>query len=261
MQPIFIIDEYDRIQDQDAHVKMADTIKYLSDYSAKATIIIVGVSRDVRGLFGGHPSIERNVRQLPVPLMSQEEQEQIFARRLPDLGMTMDTHTQQTLIRLAQGLPGYAHLLGQNAARNAIKRRSLRIEMQDLNASLFKSIEACDEKIKNLYDRAVRSTKPSNQYRQALLACALASVDSRGYFSAKSVKQPFSDIMGKPMDIPHFARHLNEFCDSERGPALIKEGRPKSYVFRFSDALLRPFVVIKGMSDKLVPRIILKGIK
>lgn len=257
-EPIFIIDEYDRVQDPATHTKMADTIKYLSDYSAKATIIIVGVSRDVKGLFGGHPSIERNVRQMPVPMMSHQELAQIFDKRLPELGMSLENHTQETLIQLAQGLPGYTHLLGQNAARNAIKRKSLNIAMQDLTASMYRSIEQCDEKIKELYDRAVRSTKPSNQYRQVLLACSLASVDGRGYFSAKSVKGPFSQIMKKEMDIPHFARHLAEFCSNERGPALLKEGRQRSFVYRFSDALLRPYVVINGMQDKMIPRQVLK---
>jgi Cdc6-like AAA superfamily ATPase len=252
IHPIFIIDEYDRIQDDQTHVRMADTIKYLSDFSSRATIIIVGVSRDVKGLFGGHPSIERNVRQLPMPLMSNHELNQIFAKRLPDLGMTFDYETQDTTIRLAQGLPGYTHLLGQNAARNAIKRRTLHIEVQDLNAALQSSIESCDEKIKDLYARAVRSTKPNNQYREALLACALAPIDDRGCFSAKDVRVPFSRIMGKEMDIPHFSRHLAEFCDEERGPPLVKEGKSRSFVFRFSDALLRPYVVIKGMNDGLI---------
>jgi hypothetical protein len=168
--------------------------------------------------------------------------------------MTFDVETQNTAIRLAQGLPGYTHLLGQNAARNAIKRRSLHIEMEDLNVALYKSIDACDEKIKDLYDRSVRSTKPNNQYRQALLACALAPIDGRGYFTAKAVKRPFSQIMRKEMDIPHFSRHLAEFCDPERGPPLVKVGRPRSFAFRFSDALLRPYVVIKGMNDGLIPR-------
>lgn len=257
-EPIFIIDEYDRVQDPATHVKMADTIKYLSDYSAKATVVIVGVARDVKGLFGGHPSIERNVRQLPVPMMSHQELAQIFDKRLPELGMTMEKGSQETLIRLAQGLPGYTHLLGQNATRNSIKRKSLNIAMEDLNASMYRSIEACDEKIKELYDRAFRSTKPSNQYRQVLLACALAGIDGRGYFSAKNVQEPFSRIMKKELGIPHFARHLTEFCSLERGPPLLKEGRQRSFVYRFSDALLRPYVVIKGMQDKMIPEQVLK---
>jgi hypothetical protein len=191
-------------------------------------------------------------------MMSHQELAQIFAKRLPDLGMTIEKHVQETLILLAQGLPGYTHLLGQNATRNAIKRKSLNIVMEDLDAAMYRSIEACDEKIKELYDRAVRSTKPSNQYRQVLLACALAEVDDRGYFSAKSVKKPFSRIMKKDLEIPHFARHLAEFCSPERGPALLKEGRQRSFVYRFSDALLRPYVVIKGMRDKMVPKQVLK---
>ena len=62
LRPIFIIDEYDRIRDRSTHVKMADTIKYLSDSGVDATVIIIGVAEDVRSLFGGHPSIQRNVR-------------------------------------------------------------------------------------------------------------------------------------------------------------------------------------------------------
>lgn len=254
--PIFVVDEYDRVLDPATHVKMADTIKYFSDYSSKATLVIVGVARDVKELFGGHPSIERNVRQLPMPLMSMSELSKIFDKRLPDLGMTIDPDVRETLIRLAQGLPGYTHLLGQNSARTAIRRRSLNITVDDLNEALKKSIDQCDEKIKELYANSVRSTKPRNQYRQALLACALAPIDDRGYFAAADVKGPFSRIMGKPLDIAHFARHLNEFCDSMRGPSLIRVGQPKSYQYRFADALLRPFVVIKGINDGLIEGVI-----
>jgi Cdc6-like AAA superfamily ATPase len=251
--PVFIIDEYDRIKDSGTHIKMADTIKYFSDFSCKATIIIVGVSRDVKSLFGGHPSIERNIRQLPMPYMSKDELMQIIDKRLADLGMTVERHVENTLISLAQGLPGYTHLLGQNATRNAIRRRDLKISMDDLNAALDTSIRTCDEKIRELYAQAVRSTKPQNQYREALLACALAPIDERGFFAAADVKIPFNKIMGRDdLDIPHFSRHITQFCKDERGPALVQEGRPKSYQYRFSDALLRPYTAIKGINDRMV---------
>jgi Cdc6-like AAA superfamily ATPase len=258
LHPVFIIDEYDRISDPKTHEKMADTIKYLSDYSSPATLIIVGVARDVRSLFGGHPSIERNVRQLPMPAMNTKELNQIFDKRLPDLGMTIVDNVLDTLITLAQGLPGYTHLLGQLSARNAIRDKRLVIEMKDLDGALIKAIDNCDEKIKDLYARAVQSTRPANQYREVLLACALAPIDARGFFTASGVREPFSKIMKRQMDIPHFARHLNEFCRDDHGPAILKDGRPKSYMYRFSDALLRPFVVIKGVNDNLIPKMILK---
>ena len=255
--PVFIIDEYDRVQDVATHVKMADTIKYLSDYSSRATLILIGVARDVKQLFGGHPSIERAVRQLPMPAMALDELRQIFDKRLPELNMEIEPHVLNTLIRLAQGLPGYTHLLGQLSVRNAIRRRHLLVSMEDLDVALHKAIDNCDEKIKELYASAVRSTKPGNQYREALLGCALAAIDERGFFSMANVRDPFSSIMKRSLDIPHFARHLNEFCKAERGPALVREGNPKAYEFRFSDALLRPFVVIKGINDRLIPKVAL----
>ncbi|MFO1126132.1 MAG: hypothetical protein U1E25_13300 [Methylocystis sp.] len=253
LHPVFIIDEYDRVRDQRTHTQMADTIKYFSDFSCKATIIIVGVARDVKSLFGGHPSIERNIRQLPMPYMSKDELLQIIDKRLDDLGMSIDSNVENTLVRLAQGLPGYTHLLGQNATRNAIRRRNMHVCMEDLNAALEMSINTCDEKIRDLYAQSVRSTKPQNQYREALLACALAPIDERGFFAAADVRTPFNRIMGREdMDIPHFSRHIAQFCKDERGPALIQEGRPKSYQYRFSDALLRPYVVIRGINEKMV---------
>jgi hypothetical protein len=73
-----------------------------------------------------------------------------------------------------------------------------------------------------------------------------------GYFNAAAVREEFSKIMKRRMEIPAFARHLNEFCDVSRGPALVKEGKPKSFEYRFADALLRPYVVIRGIQDGLI---------
>jgi hypothetical protein len=51
------------------------------------------------------------------------------------------------------------------------------------------------------------------------------------------------------MEIPAFARHLNEFCKADRGPALVKEGRAQNFEYRFSEPLVRPYAVIKGVAD------------
>lgn len=253
-RPIFIIDEFDRVADADTKVLMADTIKYLSDYGSKATIIIVGVSTTVADLFAGHESITRNVAQILVPRMDPDEIKQLIESRLTILGMTATGPAMQFLISLAQGLPGYAHLMAQAASRNAIRRRSLEIDLEDLSAAINYAVENSDETIKAAYADAIRSTKPKNQYKQALLACALALADNRGFFNRAAVRGPFSAIMKRKMEIPAFARHLNEFCDPDRGPALIKEGKTQSFEYRFAEPLLRPYVVIRGIAEGLLNR-------
>lgn len=254
MRPVFIIDEYDRIRDRATHVKMADTIKYLSDEGIDTTVVIIGVAESVRQLFGGHPSIERNVRQIRMPIMTEDELREIFSTRLRQLSMEMDSRTIQLIVRLSQGLPGYTHLLGQNALRVAISRHSTSVDDSVMPEAMSKTITACDERVHTLYENAVRSLKPSNLYKQVLLACGMADFNERGYFTAKSVIEPLSKVLHRPCGFEVFDRHLREFCSPDRGEVLTRVGRPKTYEYKFRDALLRPFAVIKGVTDGLIDR-------
>jgi Cdc6-like AAA superfamily ATPase len=106
-RPVIIFDEFDRISDPHTYTLMADTIKYLADYAANATVIIVGVADSVNELFGGHPSIQRNVQQIYMPRTSYDELFAILEKRLPALGMEIDDAIANRIIGLSQGLPAY----------------------------------------------------------------------------------------------------------------------------------------------------------
>ena len=131
-------------------------------------------------------------------------------------------------------------------------RRDLLVIDDDLRSGIQKCVDLADEQVKDAYFRAVRSTKPNHYYKEALTAFALTSANERGFFKAVAVKEPFSKIMGKEMDIPNYARHLKEFQDAERGPVLYREGKPKSYEYRFVDPLLKPFSIICGIKDCVI---------
>lgn len=252
LRPIFIIDEFDRVTDMNTKRLMSDTMKYLSDYASKATIIIVGVAGNVSELVASHQSITRNTEQVRMLRMNTAELRQILDTRLRILGMKAEAGILEKIVALSQGLPGYTHKMGQGAALSAIGRRKFIIAEFDLAQAIRDVIASADESISKAYADSVRSTKPDNLYREALLACALAGTDDRGYFSAAAMRQPFSKIVGKPRDIPSFARHLKEFIDPARGPTLVREGKKKSYEYRFHEPLLRPYVVIRGIAEGLI---------
>ena len=194
-RPVIIIDEFDRIQDEQTFIKMADTIKYLADYGSRATIIIVGVGESVHELFGGHPSIHRNIRQRQMPKMNKEELASLIRKRLPLLGMDLELSVERQLIDISQGFPGYTHLLAQNAFRAAVLRHAMMVNLDDLETAIRRSVELAEETVKNAYYRAIRSTKPNHQYKEALLAFALTPTNEKGYFMAKDAKGPFSRVM------------------------------------------------------------------
>jgi Cdc6-like AAA superfamily ATPase len=251
-KPVFIFDEFDRISDDETFITMADTIKYLADYGSRATIIIVGVADSVNGLFGGHPSIQRNVQQIRMPRMNDDELKVILRKRCQLLGLFMPADIEKLIVELSQGLPMYTHLIGQNAAKAAVKRRSLDIESVDFNKSLTVCIDEADETVKEGYLTAVRSSKPTNKYRETLLACALAPANQKGYFNAASVAGAYGRIRNRTASIPDISRQLSAFCEPNRGPALGRSGTPKSYEYRFLDPLVRPYTIIRGISDKMI---------
>ena len=54
-------------------------------------------------------------------------------------------------------------------------------------------------------------------------------------------------IMKKNYDIPSFARHLASFANAERGSVLKKSGVKRRFRYRFTDPLMQPFVIMKGL--------------
>jgi Cdc6-like AAA superfamily ATPase len=249
---VIIIDEFDRVGDEKTKVMMADTIKYLSDYGSHATIIVVGVAESVSDLFKGHASIARNIDQIGMPMMNPQELRQIIETRLRLLSMTAEDSVISAIVALSQGLPGYTHLMGQAAARYSISRKMMNIDAESLGFAVNAAIERADESITSAYLKAIRSSKPGNLYKEVLLACALTKIDERGYFNAASVKVPYSEIVRRDTNVPDFSRHLGEFTKTEKGPALVKEGKPRSYQYRFAEPLLRPYTIVRGVRDGLI---------
>ncbi len=68
-------------------------------------------------------------------------------------------------------------------------------------------------------------------------------------------------ILGRDdIDIPAFSRHLHAFCDTERGKVLTKIGKEHMHRFRFSDPLMKPFVLIKAIAEAKIDRALIEAL-
>jgi Cdc6-like AAA superfamily ATPase len=254
--PIIIIDEFDKARessDKRIHELMANTIKHLSDYSINATIILIGVADDVNDLIGEHPSITRCIEQIPMPRMNQSELREIIDKRVPRLGMKMDGDAYFKIVELSRGLPSYVHLLGLYATQAAIRRESLTIAEDDVDAAIQRALEKTQESTQADYNAAVHSNRSDSLYRHVLLACALAKPDERGQFSPSAVVEPLSDILNRQVRIDAFQQHLLKFLEKDRGAVLVRRGKERAYKFRFRDPMMQPYVIMRGIEDKLIP--------
>jgi energy-coupling factor transporter ATP-binding protein EcfA2 len=249
---VFIIDEFDRVSDTRANQLLSDLVKMFSDNDERTTIILVGVAKSISELFTNHASLPRAMQQMYMPRMTVPELREIMTSRLPGIGMRIEDEPLNNIVSYSQGFPGFTHLMGLTSARVATSRRSVSITDLDLKEALKSVVEEADESITSAYHKAIQSTKAKNQYREVLLACALAPTDERNRFTAKGVGSQLSRVLGYEVAMTSFGRNIEQFCAMERGPALVREGSRKNYHYYFEYALLKPYVAIKGLSEGLV---------
>ena len=248
---VVILDEFDRIKGRQSSL-FADTIKTLSDCSVDATLVFVGVAHDIDELIKEHASVDRSVVQIHMHRMTAFELHEILNNAMKALGMHMDHDARSLIVLLSQGLPHYTHVLGKYASVQAIHDKRWHVRLEDVHESIVEAVNNTHQSIRNTYQQATTSPRKDTLFKQVLLACALAEVDTLGYFASSDVRGPLSKITGKPYDIPNFSQHLDKFSSEDRGNVLEKTGKQRRFRFRFSNPLLQPFVIMRGMADGML---------
>jgi Cdc6-like AAA superfamily ATPase len=248
---IIIIDEFDRVEDENVKRLVADTIKNFSDYNVDTTFIIVGIADSVDELIAKHQSVERALVQVQLPRMAEDEIAEIIDKGVEALGMTIDPMAKKRIVALSQGLPHYTHLLCFNVVQYCVDNANNAISALDVKYAMETSIEMSQQSIKDAYFKAINSPR-GNMYVQVLLACALAKTDDMGYFTATDIKLPLKKITDKDYEISAFSQHIKQFYSPERGPVLKKTGYPRRYRYRFINPLLGPFIVMDGLAKGLI---------
>ena len=249
---ILIVDEFDRIEDPDIDAAFADTIKTLSDFTLDTTLILVGVADDVDDLITEHESVDRCLVQIHLPRMSFDELTGIIKSGIEAVGMEVSEEAVSQICTVSLGLPHYVHALGLASGRAAIDDRRLRVEHDDVASAISTLMSESQQTILHQFDLATASPRRENFYFQVLLACALAPTDEVGYFRAADLRKPYSRLMERDMRIPTYARHLHGLSEEGRGAVLERLGKPHRYRYRFSNPLMQPYVLMRGLESELL---------
>ena len=233
------IDEFDRLPSGDDRLLFADTIKTLSDALPQSTVVLVGVADDVEQLVAEHESIERALVQVHMPRMTHEELAEIVTSGMERARMTIARDAVDTIARLAQGLPHYAHLLGQISARIALDDVRTSVRLSDVREGVEEAIEKTQQTVRETYRRATEENGDA-LYPKVVLACALAEADEYGFFGVADVR-----MGGDGVDA---SSYLDALADPGHGNLLQRRGvaQPR---YRFVNPLLQPYVLMRGLAQ------------
>lgn len=250
--PIIIVDEYDKLNSEEARIKTSNLIKTLYDDAVNVTVVLVGVTEDVNQLIADHGSLDRCITQVHMPRMTRAEAEDILDKRIPLLGMEIDGEALNRIIILAQGLPYYVHSLALEAVKSACHKKRATVIMNDVDLAINTVLEQQKAMNGDAYYKAVQSSSSRSRHRQSLLACALAQGDDAGYFTPSNVMIPLERLLDRKVKFSDFKNHLDEFASSKRGRILQTKKLGKRRVFKFSEPFMQPYVVMKGFEEKLL---------
>jgi len=235
---VLIVDEFDRVQDDGTRTRLADTIKQVSDRGVPIAFLIVGVSDSLEELFGRHPSIQRSIVPLPLPLLSDAEIESILAQGARASGLVFRAGAIGRIRDVARGVPYVAHLLALHAGNAALDRGSSIVEIGDVNLAAALAVEQADPRVAAIYDHLTDAGHDAAMAR-LLFGIAAGEQDEFGRFRLRRADGGFLAA--------------GEFASTEQWRQVMEAGivrrlpGPDTSVHGFTEATFRNYVLYRSL--------------
>jgi hypothetical protein len=242
---VVIFDEFDKITDRKAKSAFADLIKIVSDNVPNVTLLIVGVAKSIHELVGEHPSIDRNLVQIDMPIMTDEEILVILTSGFSRLQIDVSNDVLRRFPTLTGGYPHYAHLLGLCSAKACMQNstETLTHDLFGLGCNL--AVADAIEKYRDAFAQATMTTQVS-RYPIILCACGYARCDARGVFRATDVVDAVKEVFNLDLAVQAVVPALGEFLSERRGRVLEAVPVGKRQCYRLADPMMRPFLRLKS---------------
>ena len=236
---LLILDEYDRVTDEDFRNKLAEMLKNLSDSSIAVTLLIVGVAENLDQLLGKHPSIQRALVPVHLPLMTDKEIERLIHAGAENAGIAFAPDVVRRVADFARGLPYYAQLLGLHASRSAVSRGSNTVERSDLAYAASRCLQEAERGIVDSYNRALAGVR-RNELEDALHAAALCPADEYGIFDPSEL----TAADGAP-GFADLDEMLGRLTGEDHGAVLVPVPEPGRIRYRFRNQMMRQYVLMR----------------
>ncbi|HZH28537.1 MAG TPA: AAA family ATPase [Azospirillaceae bacterium] len=246
---LFILDEYDRVTGEDVRNKLAELIKNLTDASVPVTLLIVGVAETVNQLLGKHPSIQRSLVSVHLPLMSGQEVDRLILAGAEAAGITFPADVRERIALFAKGLPYYGQLLSLHTARNALGRGDSTVTMQDLAYGVQRCVAEAERSVVDAYTVAV-GTDRRTSFADVLYLAAQCPADEFGVFNPADMAQvPLGpDKAGMPLLSLQYP--LSRLVEPERGAVLERIAEAGGFRYRFRHQMMRQYVLMRQARER-----------
>lgn len=119
---VFILDEFDRLEDAETKAQLALLLKLLSDMRSRVRLLFVGISGDVSELIDVHASVRRHLTAVGLKPIADAEVKNFIRLTSNAIGLTIAPGALEALRWAACGSPYHMRLFSLQACLVAIDR-------------------------------------------------------------------------------------------------------------------------------------------
>lgn len=240
---LLILDEYDRVEDEETHTRLAETLKHFSDAASETKIIVVGVAETVADLIGQHKSLTRSLAQVKLERMDEGELGEIVTAGEEHVGLVFKEDIRRRIIALSDGFPFYTHLLCKYAAEDAGKILSRNpdarvvVSEDEYRRAVRRAIGTAEGTLREGYQAAVVTVKRKTEMYKFILWAIAYSLDLEVQVS--SIADNIGQLVGGRPKIEGLNNYLRALVSPEKGQILT---RVRQGYYKFTNPLMRAYV-------------------
>jgi hypothetical protein len=244
---LIMIDEFDRLSDEEAKRDMTELLKTTSDLSVRVSFVLIGVAESMGDLMELHPSLARTMVAIPLPLLPDNDVGLLLEKGCKDLRLTISSQARRALLLLTQGSPYFAQLLSLHASDSAVRRRSRELTLDDVANAIILVLE---ETRHNFEPMLAGLPRVDPRWPDLLFAAACAECNGFGWFTAAAAGASAAQQgMALPRDLTF---GLSVLASAEGGSILKMRRMPGAEEFSFARVNLRNYVLMREAARRKV---------
>ena len=236
---VCLVDEFDRVADPLCRTRLADTIKLLSDRDAPLLFLIVGVSENLEQILGQHPSIQRSVVGLHLPLLTDRDVAQLITKGAREAGFAFQQTAIARIIVLARGMPYMAQLLGLRLTQAAAARGDTQVSEEDFDSAVARMAQDMPQRVLALYGDLTSHGRDA-EMAQVLRRISTAPQDAWGRLQVARLDDAVL-VGGRPVP----ASCWNRLVDA----GILAAAVPGAGLFSFAERPLMHYTLLLAARD------------
>lgn len=230
---IFVVDEFDRVEDPVALGEIAALLKLLTDLRARVQMLFVGIAGNVNELIEAHPSLRRHLVAVPLGRFDPSGVDALFANGERRTSLLFTPTARQVIADMARGSPYHLRLFCFCAAMATVDAQSQTVGEREVEHGLRLALSmwsSTNARASRLFQSLARQSVPM---RTTLARLATESL--RGDPTAPPT------LVAEHPDDPPLVQRQRASAMIALAPALkpVEEG-----VFIFDDALAPQLLLV-----------------